>query len=162
MSGYTDTTGWGFGSLNFPVYPTSGTASTLHLIGCLDAPAGTLAAAVTGHPTTITLNAGEGANFNTDTMSNISIGGRENAKVTSVSGNVLTIDTDLGTAGNQGLQSDYSIGTEIFVVRWVTFSVDNAQTPPVLLVNEHDGLGLSNSPSLLRACPSPSRASWWM
>jgi prepilin-type N-terminal cleavage/methylation domain-containing protein len=141
VNGYTDTGGWGFATLNFAVYPTAGTANTLHLVGCLDAPAGTLAAAVAGHPTTITLNAGQAANFNTTTLSNISIGGMENAQVKSIAGNVLTIDTDLVTAGNQGLQSDYNIGTQIFIVRWITYSVDNAQTPPVLLINEHDGLG---------------------
>ncbi|MCG6535019.1 MAG: hypothetical protein L7F78_10065, partial [Syntrophales bacterium LBB04] len=141
MNGYTDTAGWPFASLNFFVYPTTGTANTLHLVGCLDAPAGTLAVTVAGHPTTITLNAGEGANFNTTTNCNINIGGMENAQVKGIAGNVLTIDTDLGTAGNQGLQSDYNVGTQVFIVKWVTYSVDNTQTPPVLLVNEHDGLG---------------------
>jgi prepilin-type N-terminal cleavage/methylation domain-containing protein len=139
MTGYEDTGGYGFSSLAFAVYPTSGTATTLHIVGCMDAPAATLAVAVAGNPTTITLNAGEGANFNTTTKSNISIGGKENAKITSISGNVLTIDTDLSTGGNQGLQSDYNAGTEIFVVRWMTFSVDTMSTPPALVINEHEG-----------------------
>jgi Tfp pilus assembly protein PilW len=141
MAGYTDTSGWGFGALNFAVYPTSGTGNTLHLVGCVDAPAGTLAVAVAGNPTTITVNAGEASNFNTTTNSNINIGGMENAQVKSIAGNVLTIDTDPGTAGNQGLQSNYNVGTQIFIVKWITYSVDNTQTPPVLLINEHDGVG---------------------
>ena len=65
----------------------------------------------------------------------------ENAQIKSIAGNVLTIDTDLGTGGNQGLQSNYNVGTQIFIVRWITYSVDNTQTPPVLLINEHDGAG---------------------
>jgi prepilin-type N-terminal cleavage/methylation domain-containing protein len=141
INGYTDTGGWGFGTLNFAVYPTAGTANTLHLVGCVDAPAGTLANAAAPTQTTITLAAGQAANFNTTTNSNINIGGMENAQVKSIAGNVVTIDTDLGTAGNQGLQSNYNVGTQVFIVKWITYSVDNTQTPPVLLVNEHDGNG---------------------
>ena len=141
MTGYADTGGWGFGTLNFAVYPTAGTDNTLHLVGCVDAPAGTLSTLAAPGQTTINLNAGEAANFNTSTNSNINIGGMENAKIKSIAGNALTIDTDLGTAGNQGLQSNYNVGTQVFIVKWITYSVDNMQTPPVLLVNEHDGAG---------------------
>ncbi len=141
MAGYADTTGWGFTSLGFAVYPTSGTGSVLHLVGCVDAPAGTLAVAVSGNPNQITLNPGQAASFNTTTKSNICVGGMENARVKSIAGNLLTIDTDLGTTGNQGLQSNYNVGTQVFILKWITFSVDNAQNPPVLLVNEHDGAG---------------------
>jgi prepilin-type N-terminal cleavage/methylation domain-containing protein len=141
MAGYTDAGGYGFASLNFAVYPTSGTGNTLHLVGCVDAPAGTLAVAVAGNPTTITVNAGDVANFNTTTNSNINIGGMENAQIKSIAGTVLTIDTDLGTAGNQGLQSNYNVGTPVYIVKWITYSVDTAQTPPALLINKHDGAG---------------------
>jgi prepilin-type N-terminal cleavage/methylation domain-containing protein len=141
MGGYTDTSGWGFGTLNFAVYPTAGTGNILHLVGCVDAPAGTLGAPASATQTTITLNPGQAANFNTTTNSNINIGGMENAQIKSIAGNVLTIDTDLGTAGNQGLQSSYNNSTQIFIVKWITYSVDNAQIPPVLLINEHDGAG---------------------
>ena len=138
-AGYANTDAEDPASLNFAV--SWGTGNRLHLVGCVDAPAGTLAVAVAGNPTTITLNAGQAANFNTTTNRNISIGGMENAQIKSIAGNVLTIDTDLGTAGNQGLQSNYNVGTQIFIVKWITYSVDNTQTPPVLLINEHDNAG---------------------
>ena len=141
MTGYAHTSGWGFASLNFAVYPTSGAANTLHVVGCVEAPASTLANAVAGNPTTITVSAGQGTNFSATTNRNISIGGKENARITGIAGDVLTIDTDLATGGNQGLQSDYNAGTEIFVVRWITFSVDTTSTPPALVINEHDGAG---------------------
>jgi prepilin-type N-terminal cleavage/methylation domain-containing protein len=141
MTGYADTGGYGFTSLSFAMNPSSGTANLLHLVGCVDGPAATLAVAVTGNPTTITLQSGEGNLFNTTTKSNISIGGKENAKIKAINGDVLTIDTDLTAGGNQGLQSDYNIGTEVFIVKWLTYSVDGASNPPALVVNEHEGAG---------------------
>jgi prepilin-type N-terminal cleavage/methylation domain-containing protein len=143
MSVYADTTGYPFASLNFSVYPSSGTATQLHLVGCLDSSVGTLSQAVASGGLTLRLASGQAGNFNLTTRSNISIGGKENARVTSINTGTdqLTIDTNLATTGNQGAVNNYAVGTEIFVVKWVSYTVDTSVTPPALVINEHEGAG---------------------
>jgi prepilin-type N-terminal cleavage/methylation domain-containing protein len=141
ISGYSDSTGYPFTQLNFSVYPSAGTATQLHLVGCLDSSAGTLSQAVASGGPTLRLASGQAGNFNLTTRSNISIGGKENARVTSINtgSDQLTIDTNLATTGSQGVVNNYAVGTEIFVVKWVSYTVDTSVTPPALVINEHEG-----------------------
>ncbi|MBW1793381.1 MAG: hypothetical protein JRJ38_02970, partial [Deltaproteobacteria bacterium] len=111
--------GWttinGTAGINYEILVTDGGTNpdTLEIVGCIDAPPGTLSSAASSGDTTITLQSGEGSKFNTTTRSDIFIGELENAKVTNVSGAVLTIDTDPGLSG-QGLGNAYPAGTNVY------------------------------------------------
>ncbi len=119
----------------------SGTNYAIDIIGCIDsAPVYTNVDAAAGS-TTITLQTGQGANFNTTTKQDINIGGTENAKITAVAGNTLTIDTDPATAGNQGLLNAYSTGNYVCSVKWVTYSLGTSGGIDVLRMDEHRGSG---------------------
>ena len=75
--------------------------------------------------------------------SDISIGGKENAKVVGVAGDTLTIDTNPILAGNQGLTYGYPTGVLVYAVKYVTYSVDTSDpNRPVLRVDEHRGAGV--------------------
>lgn len=110
---------------------------TLEIVGCIDAPPGTLASAAFSSDTTITLQSGEGSKFNTTTRSDIFIGDLENAKVTNVAGANLTIDTDPAQSGNQGLDNAYAVGTNVYLVKRVTYTISSTS----LRRNENTGAG---------------------
>jgi prepilin-type N-terminal cleavage/methylation domain-containing protein len=130
----------GISGLDFSIRVTGG--NTLDIVGCLDPADGQAAGALAVGATTITLQPGGGASFNTTTKSDISIGGHENAKVVSVAGDTLTIDTNPIVAGNQGLTYGYPAGVPIYAVKYVTYSVDTSDpSAPVLRVDEHRGAG---------------------
>jgi type IV pilus assembly protein PilW len=130
----------GISGLDFSIRVTGG--NTLDIVGCLDPADGHNVGALSVGATTITLQSGEGASFNTTTKSDISIGGKENAKVVSVAGDTLTIDTNPILAGNQGLTYGYPTGVLVYTVKYVTYSVDTSDpNAPVLLVDEHRGAG---------------------
>lgn len=130
----------GISGLDFSIRVTGG--NTLDVVGCLDPPEGFLSGTHATGLTSIALGSGQGAGFNTTTKSDISIGGRENAKVVSVSSDTLTIDTNPTLAGNQGLVYNYPAGIPVYVVKYVTYSVDASDpNAPVLRVNEHLGAG---------------------
>lgn len=112
----------------------------LDIVGCLDAPLGQLAGSIGAGSTTITLKTGEGARFNTNTRSDIRLGDGENAKIVGISGDTLTIDTDIGISGNQGLSYTYNANTEVYLVKWVSYSIDTSDAnKPVLKMDEHQG-----------------------
>ena len=123
----------------------------INVAGCFDGPATTLAADAPSGTTTITV--GDGSKFNTTTKSNICINGIERAVVTGVSGNTLTIDTDPGTIGNQGLPNkikalDASGNpiVEICVVKIISYEIvqetdASGNTVYTLKRDEHLGAG---------------------
>jgi len=125
--------------LDFSVRYTGG---NLDIVGCLGAPGGYLASNVSAGATTITLKTGNGSNFNTTSRSDIKIGDGENAKIISISSDTLTIDTDPTLSGTQGLSYTYNANTEVYLVKWVTYSIDNSNTSkPLLKIDEHQGAG---------------------
>ncbi len=114
----------------------------LDIVGCLEPPQGHAQAALTAGSTTITLATGEGANFNTTTKRDISIGGAENARIASISGDSLTIDTNPALTGNQGLLYGHPSNERIYLVMHVTYSIDSTNpSQPVLVVDKHQGRG---------------------
>ena len=138
------TTTWptlnGIAGLDFSISVTGG--NTLDIVGCLDPPDGHTSGTLSAGATSISLGSGEGANFNTTTKSDISIGGKENAKITSIAGDTLSIDTNPTVGGGQGLVYAYPAGTPVYAVKYVTYSVDASDpNAPVLRVDEHRGAG---------------------
>ena len=115
----------------------------IHVAGCFDGAATTLAADANAGDTTITVT--DGSEFNTTTKSNICINGTEPAVVTGVSGNTLTIDTDPATSGYQGLADGYDVSAmtvEICVVKIISYSiVQDADGSYILKRNENLGAG---------------------
>jgi hypothetical protein len=79
--------------------------------------------------------------FNTSDKGLIWVGDGDYAKVRSISGNVLTIDTDPTATGNQGLLRSHPIGGVISRVDVHTFSVANDPEDelPSLTVDRHHG-----------------------
>lgn len=116
----------------------SGTGHVIDIVGCIDGSEQTLGANAATGSTTLTLQKGDGSLFNATSKSDISIGNIENAKVRSVSGDLLTIDTDPAAPGNQGLHFDHSDGTTVCNVRWMTYSRDEHNN---FTVDEHRGAG---------------------
>ena len=102
------------------------TATSIDIIGCGQTPA-TLSAQAASGTNTLALAAGQGAGFTAS--QNINIEGTENAVVTSVSGDTLTL------TGNLGLT--HPAQAAVYPLRWVTYSV----TGGVLNVDQHNGNG---------------------
>ena len=97
--------------------------NAIDIVGCVDTIVSQVNADAAVGATAITLSAGQGVNFNITTKQDINIGGAENAKVTAVAGDVLTIDTNPALAGNQGLQLVEPANTMVCLVKWVTYSL---------------------------------------
>ncbi|MDY7034037.1 MAG: prepilin-type N-terminal cleavage/methylation domain-containing protein [Thermodesulfobacteriota bacterium] len=115
----------------------TGEPDSFEIIGCIDPPTGTLSNGASQGATTITLHSQEVKRFNTTTKRDIFIGERENVKVISISGSVLTIDTDPTQSGNQGLANGYPANTNVYLVKRVRYSIhDNS-----LRCNENMGSG---------------------
>jgi prepilin-type N-terminal cleavage/methylation domain-containing protein len=117
----------------------------IHVAACYDGSVGSLSVAASAGNTSITLGSGEGAKFNTTTKKVIHIGDRENAVVTAISSDTLTIDTDPTASGNQGLGNDYSSGDSVSIVKVISYSVvrgtENSKTVYTLKRNENLGAG---------------------
>jgi prepilin-type N-terminal cleavage/methylation domain-containing protein len=138
------TTAWpllnGIAGLDFSIRVSG--ENNLDIVGCLDPADGHSAHALTPGVDHITLARGEGVNFNTSTKSDISIGGKENAKITTIAGDTLTIDTNPFVSGNQGLVYSYVSRVPIYAVKYVTYSVDRSiKDGSLLRVDEHRGAG---------------------
>ena len=114
-----------------------GNPDILQIVGCVDPPPATLASAASSGDTSITLHSGKGSKFNATTKSDIFIGELENARVISVSGNVLNIDTNPGKSGYQGLVNVYPAGANIHIVKRVAYTIKNTS----LRRNENTGSG---------------------
>lgn len=114
----------------------------LDVVGSFDGAQGILSNKVTAGATTLELAPGDEKNFDGKAKIDICIGGRENARITKKSGNTLTIDTDPDAANEQGLQHDYPAGTEVYLIKWKTYWIDDSKPEqPVLRVDEHLGSG---------------------
>jgi hypothetical protein len=115
---------------------------TIDVVGSFDGAQGTLSQPAPAGSTELMLSPGEGEHFAGKAKTDISIGGRENAKITVKSGGVLTIDTDPLSPGEQGLKHAYPTGTEVYLIKWRTFWVDNSDPgQPLLRLNDHLGSG---------------------
>jgi prepilin-type N-terminal cleavage/methylation domain-containing protein len=106
--------------------PFNITATSIDIIGCGQTPA-TLNAQAASGTNTLTLAAGEGAGFTAS--QNISIEGVENAVVTSISGDTLTLS---GT-----LSLTHPAQATVYPLRWVTYSVAGG----VFNMDQHNGSG---------------------
>jgi len=108
------------------VVDVGGGSYRITVIGCFEPNPATLSAAAPAGNTTLTLQSTtEASRLNTTTKNNIFIGGFENARITNVSGKVLTIDTDPDISGNQGLVWSYDTGTEVNLVKAVTYYIED-------------------------------------
>ncbi len=121
----------------FSVRITGG--DVIEIVGCLTPAAARLSSAVNANSANLTLQAGEGAKFNTTTKADISIEGRENARIVSISGNTLTADRDPGAGGVEGVLYSYPAGSKLYLVHYVTYSVNSSSN--ILVVDEHQGSG---------------------
>jgi prepilin-type N-terminal cleavage/methylation domain-containing protein len=141
----TDLSAW-YNSPNFtPIRTvTVGTNTELDIVGCLDPSPGTLTNTTATGSTSLTLASGQGGGFDASVRSDVSILGRENLKVTGVTGDTLTVDSDPATPGTQGTKNAYASNADVCVVKRVTYSIDASTTPSVLQVNEY--LGAGNQP----------------
>ena len=69
--------------------------------------------------------------FNISDRSDISIAGHENARVTKVDGKILTVEPRPSRV--------YAPGTEVFVVRHLTYSTGISGKVPTLFIDDHLG-----------------------
>jgi prepilin-type N-terminal cleavage/methylation domain-containing protein len=122
----------------------------IHVAGCFNGAVTTLSADASSGDTTI--DVADGSYFNTTTKSNICLNGIERAVVTGVAGNTLTIDTDPGTSGNQGLEASYdvsAIAVEICVVKIISYSIvqeTDASGNTVYTLKRNENLGAGRQP----------------
>ena len=94
---------------------------SITIVGCVRNATAILSAAAKQGGGTITLTDAGGFSVG----DNIFIGGVENAVITGITGNVLTIDTDSATAGNQNLQNSYMTNASMNLIRTVTYAIDS-------------------------------------
>ncbi len=113
----------------------------IHIVGCFDSPASLSASASSGTTSLTLQDAAEAGKFNTNEKKLISIDGLENAIITGISGNTLTIDTNLVATGNQGLSRNYAVGTPIYLVKVIGYSIVVENNIPILKRNENTGGG---------------------
>jgi len=115
----------------------------IYIVACFDGAATTLSAAAATGDTSLSLT--DGSLFNTTNKKVISINGIENAVITGISGNTLTIDIDPTTGGNQGLANGYAPGDSVSIVKVISYSIvqetENSRTIFTLKRNENLGAG---------------------
>ena len=135
-----DASSWYNGGNGYTAYRigVSGSNNTLDLIGCFGTTVSHLNADAAVGATGVALNSGEGTNFNTTTLQDISIGAAENAKVMSVSGDSLTLDTNPSVGGNQGFVLLEPSNTYVCVVTWLTYAIGLNN---MLYLDAHQGQG---------------------
>jgi prepilin-type N-terminal cleavage/methylation domain-containing protein len=99
-----------------------GGSDTMIVAGAFGAPeAKTVTASLRG-VTAISLEAGKGAQFNTNDRKLIYIGGMETARITGISGDVLTLSSHRSQAGT-GLKYSYPVGATVELVKVVEYKV---------------------------------------
>ena len=127
-------------NITYSVQVTQGSGTdpdTIDIVGCLDPASGTFASAKNANSTSLPLGAGQGSLFNTTSNSDIYIEGLVNARVTAVSGDTLTIDTDPATGGNQGYGVAVPTGTAVYILKHHTYAISGGN----LTRNENLGGG---------------------
>lgn len=114
----------------------------IHVAACLDRPAGQLSSATLKGANLIPLKYGEGSEFNITTKRLVNIGDIENAVITNISGDTLTIDTDPNTTGDQGLKYVHQANESVSYVKVISFSiVQDDDGSYILKRNENIGAG---------------------
>lgn len=138
---------WASGFAEDPVVITDGGggSDTVSVAACTP-PVATMTARADAGSTSLIVNPtvpGKlvGDLFNTADKGLIWVGDGDHAKVRSISGNVLTIDTDPTASGNQGLLRSHPIGAAISRIDVHTFLVeaDPDAELPSLRVDRHHG-----------------------
>lgn len=131
----------------------AGAPDRLLLAGAFGPPAGALNSATAGGTTTLTLQTGQGANFDNVRRKLIYIDRQELARITSVAGNVLTISRH-PSLGGRGLYYPHPAGAPIELVQVVEYACNSAMTNalrrPYLYRNNHQGI-LTNTLQQLTA-----------
>ena len=144
--------------VNYPVVIEDGTGALgsdiIHAAGCFDGPAATLTADASAGDTTISVS--NGSEFNTNDKSNICINGIDRAVITGISSDTLTIDTDPGTAGNQGLSNDLTAFdasgnpiVDICVVKIISYEIvqeTDGSGDTVYTLKRNENLGAGKQP----------------
>lgn len=124
------------GDSSFSTLPLNiATAQQLKLATCTSQPVATLAIQSGVNATTLTVNSVSGLSVN----KSIWIGRSEFAKITNTDGRTIVIDTNMTTAGNQGIFRAYPIGTPICRIDILTFTVDPSTKHLTLLRNDVPG-----------------------
>jgi len=100
-------------------------------------PTTTLASAAAAGATSLTPMQASGLNSTTKRL--IYINDNENALIQSVTGSTITMDTNPGTAGNQGLAKAYPAGTPLCRVDATTYTVSTSSK--TLRSNANQGAG---------------------
>jgi len=100
-----------------------GAPDSIDIAAAFDSDVASLLVPAVAGTNVLTLGAGEGSNFNTTDKSVLFLGRNESAVVMGVAGDVLTIDTDPGTAGNQALSTNYPAGTPLEAVRVISYQL---------------------------------------
>jgi len=120
----------------------------IHIAACFDGAAGSLSADASEGDTSITLQSGEGAGFNTTKKKVIRIDDLENAVITVISSDTLTIDTDPTTAGNQGLENDYESGDSVYIVKVISYSIveETEGSKIIYTLKRNENLGAGRQP----------------
>jgi len=116
----------------------------IHIVGCFDSARADLEDPVLSDATSLTLDQSTtetSDEFDTIDEKLIYIDGSENAIVTGISDSTLTLDTDPGTVGNQGLSRGYEASTPIYLVKVITYSIVEENNIPILKRNENTGGG---------------------
>ena len=88
-----------------------------------------------------TMSLSDVTGVNTGNKSLLLVDGAENARVISISGSTVTIDTDPVTVGNQGLSRSYPQNTPVYRVDVATFSIVTNSGVSQLVRNDNQGAG---------------------
>ena len=100
---------------------SSGAPDTLRVVAAFDSPCAYLSASCAVGATTLQLQSGQGASFNTSSRKVLFLGKTETLRVTGVSGDTLTISRD-PTVNGLGVRNAYPAGSQIELVKVVTYS----------------------------------------
>jgi type II secretory pathway pseudopilin PulG len=134
-----DLSGW-FNSATNPTWQPVGAGAILEILGSSQTNDGTVATMNGSGPVTITLKepaATVAKAFNTSDRKDITISGMESARISAIAGNILTV-SPLGPSTSL---SSHQAGTEIYVLKHITYSTGISNAIPVLYINEHRGAG---------------------
>jgi prepilin-type N-terminal cleavage/methylation domain-containing protein len=131
---------WVTGFTANPTITAGGSASlpdTISMAACTSTPVASLTAGAAVGATTLTLNSAAALNATNKRL--VFINDLELARISSVSGNTITIDTNPLVTGNQGVTRAYAISTPLCRVDVTTYTID--ATTMKLMENANDGAG---------------------
>jgi len=131
---------WVTGFTANPMLTAGASASlpdTISVAACTSQPVATLTAGAASGATTLTLNSAAALNATNKRL--IFINDNELARISSVSGNTITIDTNPLVTGNQGVTRAYAISTPLCRVDVTTYAVNT--TTMKLMEDANQGAG---------------------